>query len=171
MRLRPQRQPHAGRQTMLFWRARAPDSNESWWEGERGGGQNWTCQLLGQHRSRKERGGGGRRQHVWWEVLSCIGKMTLAELKGFLLLKPSCLLPPSVPLPSPNCVLPPGDETFRQGLAFPQSTSRKKSGFRTEVCTFSQLPVFFSSVCKLQNTVSTPAYFWSGSSLIEAKSN
>lgn len=45
---------------------------------------------------------------MWCKVLSCIGKMTLAKPKGFLLLKPSALhQPPSAPLPSPNCVFRP----------------------------------------------------------------
>lgn len=91
---------------------------------------------------------------MWWKVLCCIGKMTLAEPKGCLLLKPSALQPPSVPLPSPNCVFRPvmkhSDRASAQGLAFPQCTSRKKSGFCTEACTFSQLAVHFS-FC-LQNT-------------------
>ncbi len=139
---------------MLFWRARALDSNETWWEGARGeaGGQNWTRQLLGQQwRRKKERRGKRReskRQHVWWKVLSCIGKMTLAEPKGSLLLKPSALQTASVPLPSPysvfRWVMKHSDRASAQSLAFPQYTSRKKSGFCTEACTFLTLPVHCS---------------------------
>lgn len=86
---------------------------------------------------------------MWCGVLSCIGKMTLAEPRGFLLLKPSA--PPTSLCSSsfPQLCLPPGDETFRRGQCpgFNISTARvkekKKSGFCTRTRTFSQLAVHF----------------------------
>lgn len=64
-----------------------------------------------------------RKQPVWCELLSCIGKMTLAEAQGFLLLKPSDLQPPPVSLPSPSCVFRPAmkhsDGVIALSLTFP----------------------------------------------------
>lgn len=60
---------------------------------------------------------------MWCELLSCIGKMTLAEAQGFLLLKPSDLQPPPVSLPSPSCVFRPAmkhsDGVIALSLTFP----------------------------------------------------
>lgn len=126
--------------------------------GCKGGGQNWTCQLLGQNwRVKRESRGKrreGRRQHVWCKVLRCMGKMTLGKVKGFLLLKPLVLQPPSVSLPSPNCVFQPvmkrSDRTSAQGLTFPWGKSKKVTFqqslliFRVTWGGFPPLP----SVCK-----------------------
>lgn len=104
-------------------------------------------ELKGEKREQGEKRRERRRQRVWCKVLSCIGKMTLAKLKGFLLLKPSALQPPSVPLPSPNCVFRPvmkhSDRASAQGLTFSQCTWMKKSGFCNGACIFSQLPMRF----------------------------
>lgn len=65
---------------------------------------------------------------MWCELLSCIGKMTLAGAEGFLLLKPSDLQPPSVSLPSPSCVFRPAmkhsDGVIALSLTFPLPHAR-----------------------------------------------
>lgn len=66
---------------------------------------------------------GRRMQPVWCELLSCVGKLTLAAAQGFLLLKPSDLQPPPVSLPSPSCVFRPAmkhsDGVIALSLTFP----------------------------------------------------
>lgn len=96
---------------------------------------------------------------MWCKVLSCIGKMTLAKPKGFLLLKPSALhQPPSAPLPSPNCVFRPAmkhsDRAAARGFKLSpctlggggQDPAKGEAGVVVVVvaaCIFSQLPVGF----------------------------
>lgn len=114
---------------------------------------------------------------MWCKVLSCIGKMTLAKPKGFLLLKPSALhQPPSAPLPSPNCVFRPAmkhsDRAAARGfklspctLGGGQDPAKGEAGERWWwwwLAYFHSYLWVFPSVCKPQ---STPA------ALIQAKSN
>lgn len=105
---------------------------------------------------------------MWCKVLSCIGKMTLAKPKGFLLLKPSALhQPPSAPLPSPNCVFRPAMKHSDRAAAWgfklsPRTLGRWGWGRRRPLAYFHSYLWVFPSVCKPQ---STPA------ALIQAKSN
>lgn len=119
---------------------------------EGGRGQHWTRQLLGQHRKKDREGekrgrAGGSVCVCVWGAKSCIGKMTLAELRGSCSLnhQPSNL-PLSLFLP-PICVffrllMKHSDRASARGLAFPRRASRKKSSFCTEADF--QLPVHFS---------------------------
>lgn len=72
---------------MLFWRARAIDSNKTLWDSVRGGGAKLNTsvirsELKGEKESRGKEEGEQEVVGVWCKVLSCIGKMTLAKPKG-----------------------------------------------------------------------------------------
>lgn len=105
MKVKPLMQPHADSQKMKFWRFWTLDSNV--WGVSKAGNISYKVRID----ERKGRVNGGRRERrrqlVWCELPLCSGKTTLAQAQGFLLLKPSDLLPPSVSLPSPSCVFRP----------------------------------------------------------------
>lgn len=171
--------PMLAGQTMLFWRARALDSNETWWEGAKRGRPKLDTSVIRSalKGEKTEKGGGGEAGGSVcgaksWTVLV---KWHWQRQRGFCCLnhQPSLKLPLSLFLP-PMCVFRPvmkhSNRASARGLAFPQCTSRKKSSFlHWGLYIFTDTCAIFPSVNKLQGTVSTPAYYWSRGSLIQGK--